>query len=533
MLKISLAVMYHPSRTRRAEALAERCGPLTPVLVRDPDPDATPSPLRTAKLAWAAAPPDATHHLVLQDDAVIAQDFAAQLRSVVAQRPDHGIALYVNHVSLRNSYRVRRAAALGSCWAPVSRHEYTPTLGFVLPAHHARALATYLRTLPDEFRADDEAVTVFCRKQGIPVTAAVPNLLDHADLPSIAGNDNHGSRHATVFADALELPEGYWDDGTDEPPPDAGVPPFTVDVYDSRCLIRFTRPGTGEPVDHLYGWYWRDWCRLLDVEAEHVVESWRAHAGDRDRVSLEFWAAGYLLGADVSRFPSKDGRDRPALRAAVASWVESGVSPQDEVDEPGRAALIDTCLAGFRASSAAAGSGELIGRMARREAAVVTAVPPCEIRMDVLKAEILFDVLPCPWCRAEPRTRMPTRSVMPYRDDSSPLPVLALLSCEEISARHLLALRGRPPGTRLRTRAAFWAEYTANAAGPLGDDEIRRALTALDEDESMDRVLPVSSRLPGLAESLHFLTAHVSGPLVDQLNRRYLGARLAAVRDLL
>ncbi|MFI9556366.1 hypothetical protein [Nonomuraea endophytica] len=372
-LKLSVAVMYHPSRETAAKALAAQCAELSPRLVADPDPTGPPSPLRTAKRAWAACPAEATHHLVLQDDVVLAKDFVAHLKAAIRQRPGHGIALYVNRNSPRNSYLFRRAAALGVPWAPLSRHEYTPTLGFLLPAGHARALAARLAEVPDEFRDDDEVVTVFCRERGVRVVAVVPSLIDHGDLPSVAGNDDHGVRHAVAFADHAGIDPSSWAEGSPDGVawPWPGLP-YTLELHDSRCLIRFARPASAEPVDNLFGWYWHDWCDLLGVVADEVVDGWTAYMEDISlfkpvsvaglvfpySAALEVWAAGYILGFDVcSSRPGSRPPDpvSPTFRAGVASWLAAGLSGEDEarLDSYGRAELADMCVAGFRAGCAA------------------------------------------------------------------------------------------------------------------------------------------------------------------------------------
>jgi hypothetical protein len=379
--RLSVAVMYHPSRTVSAREVADHCAALSPRLVPDPDPTGPPSPLRTAKRAWAACPDDATHHLVLQDDLVLADDFAAHLAAVVRRRPEHGIALYVNRNSPRNSYLFRRAAAVGARFAPVSSFEYTPTLGFLLPAGHARHLAAYLRTIPDEWRDDDEAVTVFCRDRGIPVVAAVPSLIEHGDLPSVAGNESHGPRHAAAFLGNTGLDTAYWADE----PAEAGIGPwrgipFTLEVRDSRCLIRFARSGAGEPVDNLFGWYWHDWCELLGVRGEEVLDAWGAYmespgaaelvrgGGISSATALEFWAAGYLLGFDVllsARLNAWAAADPQVIGRSVDSWVAGGLSTHDERIADGlvRAGLTGLCLAGLAAGCEgriAAGRAEVV-----------------------------------------------------------------------------------------------------------------------------------------------------------------------------
>ncbi|MFI9747069.1 hypothetical protein [Streptomyces sp. NPDC052494] len=325
--------------------------------------------MRTAKLAWAAIEPGATHHVVFQDDIHPVAEIADDLLAAVAARPDHGISLYVNWNSPQNSYLVRRSAALGSPWAPLSPREYTPTLGLVLPAGAAADLAAYLSTLPDHLRDDDEMVTLFCRGAGIPVVAAVPHLLDHGGDRSLAGNDSHGSRHATVFGTERSLGRGHWTPEATaaelhaRQPGSGPGPHYTVELTDSTCRIRFVLPGGEEPVEHPLGWYWHDWCALLGVDRDRVAGSWRAAvsppsplagagafapSGDHAALGLELWAACYLLGADAAGLVEGRGRGRgrgriavrgpesPAVHAtadlarkAIGSWVASGLGVRD------------------------------------------------------------------------------------------------------------------------------------------------------------------------------------------------------------
>jgi GR25 family glycosyltransferase involved in LPS biosynthesis len=357
--------MCHPSRSALARVLADQCAPLRPALVVDPDPASFPSPLRTAKRAWAAVGSDVTHHLVLQDDVVLSTDFLTHLPAIVARLPEHGIALYVNRGSLRNAYLARRSAAVGSPWSRLSGFEYLPTLGFLLPAQHARQLAAFLATYPDEFRDDDEIVALFCRTQEIPVVASVPNLIEHGNHPSIAGNGEHGERRSVVFADQVELPAGYWERGVASDPAtsSSGAPAFVLEFYDSRCLIRFTRPGSGEPVDHLYGWYWHDWCALLGASADHVLATWEDHMAELAptwqgsqfpvEASTELWAAGYLLGHDTANVFV--AASTPALRPAIQSWLAGGLAATDRrhLDAPALDALADLCLSGIAAGARA------------------------------------------------------------------------------------------------------------------------------------------------------------------------------------
>lgn len=369
-IRVSAVVMHHPARCDRIPALLQACRPLVPRVIADPAPDAPPSALRTAKLAWAAVADGATHHLVLQDDVVPMRGFARQLEAALASRSEEGVTLFVHWKSARNAYAVRRAAAAGASWALMSPIEWTPTLGIALPAARARELAAYLAQLPDELADDDGYVTSFRVERGLAVWATVPHLLEHGDGPSLSGYDCEGARFATVFDAAWELPDGHWAG----PPAAAGPEPaFGIELVDSRCRIRFFRPGSPEPVEHPFGWYWHDWCALVGIPPEQLLDDWEACLGALASptwrevplgLATEAWAAGYLLGADAAGAPCPVGAR--ILRRTIESWLRVGVEAATwmAVGGAGRAALVDICLSGVAA-----------GRASRREVRRDAGVP--------------------------------------------------------------------------------------------------------------------------------------------------------------
>ncbi|AJC53647.1 hypothetical protein GZL_01043 [Streptomyces sp. 769] len=57
-------VMHHPRRAGVLPGLLEACAPFPVRVAEDPEPDGPPSPLRTAKRAWAAVG-ETTHHVVI------------------------------------------------------------------------------------------------------------------------------------------------------------------------------------------------------------------------------------------------------------------------------------------------------------------------------------------------------------------------------------------------------------------------------------------------------------------------------------
>ncbi|MGP3920402.1 hypothetical protein [Nonomuraea sp. 10N515B] len=338
-MNISIAIMHHPARAHLVDALVRSCLPLTARVITDPDPAGIRSPLRTAKRAWAAVARGATHHLVIQDDALLCADFAAQLTAAVAARSGDVVALYSDWNSPQNSYLVRRAAAAGAAWAPLSSSDWAPAVALLMPAELARDLAAYLATIPDDVIDDDEMIAKFCRERGLPLLATVPHLVEKAQVESLTAHED--VYHATVFAARTPPPQDHWHR---EPTQDAALAgrferadpwEHVVELRGSRCYLRFTRPGTQEPSGHEYSWYWHDWAPLLGIDPEVVRGT---------GVAAEVWAAGYLLGADTPSLGPVGW-----LRPALATWVESGLRPADRTSlgPDGRATLVEACLEGF------------------------------------------------------------------------------------------------------------------------------------------------------------------------------------------
>ncbi|WP_328720271.1 hypothetical protein OHT52_12765 [Streptomyces sp. NBC_00247] len=395
-IRLSTVVMHHPSRAAGARGVIDALGDPSARVVADPEPGGVRSPLRTAKRAWRSIAPGATHHLVLQDDVRLCDRFGEHLRAAVGARPDAVIALYVNADSPSNSYAVRHAAATGAPWAALIPGEFVPTLGLVMPARLARALAAFLDTLPDELRDDDAYVDLFCRLHDRPVVATVPNLVEHGAGRSVAGNDGHGVRRSAVFVSRWEPAPGMWStavSGTSRswPMRSAGSaePGYAVSVRAAHCVIRFIHASVDHPLRQPCA-PWRQACGAVGVAARTVLEGLSGHlrSGDPSGADLarrgaeaglgpeplvEMWAAGFLLGADACAPPGGAGGPavpaqvaRRARRRAIDSWADAGFlnpvppSHREEI----RGLLVELGLAAVAAGQAHRRS---VGHAAERE----------------------------------------------------------------------------------------------------------------------------------------------------------------------
>jgi hypothetical protein len=196
--RISAAIMTHPARIEQAARLATKHPALNFSIVCDPEPGQPRGSLRTSRLAWSQVAEHATHHLVIQDDVLLHPDFDPVLEAVVSAMPDRAIAFFSEWGS-QTSYAIRLGALAGVGWVEAVDW-YVPSLALVLPAGAAREFDSF--TGNHRFRSkieDDDLLYEFLRVLGIQTVIPVPNWAEHADGPSVVGNDSHGLRKATVF----------------------------------------------------------------------------------------------------------------------------------------------------------------------------------------------------------------------------------------------------------------------------------------------------------------------------------------------
>ncbi|GIH05754.1 hypothetical protein Rhe02_38210 [Rhizocola hellebori] len=193
-IRLSAAVMTHPSRLPAAQALCDLHPELGLRIVVDPLPTGPPSAARAAVRAWAAVDPDATHHLVLQDDVLLGESFAERLLAAIAQRPGDAICLFTEW-ACTTSYAVRLAAWLGHRWVEVC-DPYLPTVASVLPAHVARVAGNLHPVIPQ----DDVLLSELLQRLDIRAFAVVPNMAQHDTKPSLTGNHSMGLRLAACFS---------------------------------------------------------------------------------------------------------------------------------------------------------------------------------------------------------------------------------------------------------------------------------------------------------------------------------------------
>lgn len=203
---VTAAVMATRRPDSRLPHILDRLRPLNPQVIHDRG-----NPWKTARAAWGAVAPRATHHLVVQDDIRIAPGLPDAVVSLATSLPEVGFAFYAQW-DTNCAYRVRMAAFGGDHLVEASARDWVPAQALLLPRHLCEAIAA----MPEDADRDDDevlAALLYRSELRCPVAISVPNLVEHDDDPMLGYNHEDGLRRATCF-----LPDrATWPRRTDLP----------------------------------------------------------------------------------------------------------------------------------------------------------------------------------------------------------------------------------------------------------------------------------------------------------------------------
>lgn len=275
--------MTHPRRVESARALVARAPRGALSIVMDPDPSGPPSALRTALVAWSSIAETATHHLVVQDDMILSDTLFDRARQAIEAMPDAALALFCLWDS-RNGAAVRLGALAGARWVPAV-NEYTPCAALILPKDVAAGYVDYARNCHGTW-PEDILMQRYLRSAGVRTFIGVPNLAEHQDLSSLAGNAFRGPRLSACF-----LPTDPAGEEHSRLTDFSAVPFFKNGI--AQCAVRI--PGSRPP-------------RWLHLECEQYLGRWgvpvedlrsrlrRAAAGLDPASAWGVWLTSYTLG---------------------------------------------------------------------------------------------------------------------------------------------------------------------------------------------------------------------------------------------
>lgn len=159
---VSISIMAHKSREEFIPYLEEKLGECK-VFIDDGSLGVKKNSIR----CWESYDKSEEYHLVIQDDAIITEDFHKKLNKYISKKPEI-LSLFLSkrtypQTTKKGIFRVRKALTGG--------------VGIVMKTKHIKGLIKYMNSQTME--NDDTLISHYFRKKGIIIKYTDPSLLDH------------------------------------------------------------------------------------------------------------------------------------------------------------------------------------------------------------------------------------------------------------------------------------------------------------------------------------------------------------------
>ena len=219
---LSVCILAVHERRQRATGLMEQVGapPENIAVVFD---EHRHGPWVAGQQAWERRLPNATHHLVLEDDAVLCTDLYEGTKAMLRAVPDTPVMLYATTPPGADA-AYREAVSTGRHW--VRTHGFW-TVAPVLPVELIDPIFDWARSHTRREWEDsyDKRLSVAVQVLGIKSMVAVPSPVSHDwSIPSIRGHDHMRDSWPPIpslgAASALEID---WRRGAADPVIDEGL----------------------------------------------------------------------------------------------------------------------------------------------------------------------------------------------------------------------------------------------------------------------------------------------------------------------
>lgn len=215
--RLSAVIMAHPQRKTFVPELQAKLDGDMPVVW-----DEKNDRWDTGSRAMASYDRTASHHLVLQDDAVIPHDLLAGLEKAITHTPPGAVlGLYMGR-SRPNRAAVERLAAraqrMDASWIVMSQLHWG--VGVVVPTHLIDRMLRWGHHRKDIVNYDKRMSRWF-QQYRVPVYYPWPSLVEHRNSPSLVpGRTSQGRRaHAFIGAEASALDADFSGDEVHALPP--------------------------------------------------------------------------------------------------------------------------------------------------------------------------------------------------------------------------------------------------------------------------------------------------------------------------
>lgn len=201
---LSISVMAHPQRASFFQGLRDKLGDV-PFSI-----DQNNNLIENCKAAWRLHDPGADFHVVIQDDAIVCNNFKERAIKFITARESERIA-YGNPVQGYNFFirqefppdKMREFEKQGCLYDGRNRGG----VAICLPVNQIESMLEFFDTIDN--RHDDERISQWIVKNKFRMCFPIPSLIDHNDhnpsiagnKPSVAGNRPNFIRQAWKFID--------------------------------------------------------------------------------------------------------------------------------------------------------------------------------------------------------------------------------------------------------------------------------------------------------------------------------------------
>lgn len=158
-----------------------------------------------------------THAVIVQDDAVVCENFGETVEKVADVFPEQTVCLFYPGAKMHSRRYRDKARQQQSSFFPLSRLDFMPVVAVLWPRVQAESLMAWVegRTIPGlraPYRSDDAVCGSWMRHTKTQVYATLPSLVEHPDDtdpvkdgPQKAGRGADRSRVAASFVEGDPL----------------------------------------------------------------------------------------------------------------------------------------------------------------------------------------------------------------------------------------------------------------------------------------------------------------------------------------
>lgn len=164
-------IMAHPKRHEMAKALSEKLGRVPIVW------DMKNNLWDTCRRAWLETDPSSEYCLVLQDDAIVPDNFRELAEARLAESEDRVYSFYAGKML---GERIEKAKAEGR--DHLLEHMIYNEIALCIRGEHVEDMVKFC---DDRGAQNDQQINIWAGENGIRIKYVLPSLVDHRDEESI------------------------------------------------------------------------------------------------------------------------------------------------------------------------------------------------------------------------------------------------------------------------------------------------------------------------------------------------------------